>query len=68
MGFDYNLEERVDFGRNVDGSRNVTEELLNGIAEDPMPAAIKKASGSRSLALEQTRARWRASRPFGFNI
>lgn len=36
----------------VDGSRNVTEELLNGIGQDPMPAPIKKASGSRSLALE----------------
>lgn len=40
----------------------MTEELLNGIAEDPMPAPIKKASGSRSLALEQTeRAGGRAS-------
>lgn len=38
----------------------MTEELLNGIGQDPMPAPIKKASGSRSLALEQTeRARAR---------
>lgn len=32
----------------------MTEELLNGIGQDPMPGPIKKASGSRSLALEQT--------------